>query len=70
MELVMVSLFNPCYAHIPFQILQTCMKNKPYDENITIEEIGDEGAADNPMNGCDDHYEFIYDKHAYGTLFY
>ena len=65
-----VGLINPLYAAIPpypFQVLQTCINNKPYDDNVTMLELGGGGAAINPLDGCEDQYDFMFNEHAYGT---
>ena len=63
-----VGLVFPSFASPPFQILQTCINDKPYNDKIIITRLPYLGAADRPLNDCEDQYNFSYNESNYGTL--
>ena len=65
---VMIWLINPSIAAPPFQILRTCINDKPYNDRVTVAKLPNEGAADRPLEGCEDQYEFTFNGHTYGSV--
>lgn len=52
----------------PFQILQTCMRGEPYNNDITINMIDGAGPADKSLDGCENQYDRIFQGLSFGTL--
>jgi hypothetical protein len=65
---ILLAFTNPTLASSPFQVLQTCMNGKPYNSKITMIEIEGEGQNENPLEGCEDQYDRIYQNKSFGTL--
>ncbi|MBJ16533.1 MAG: hypothetical protein CMF38_07915 [Legionellaceae bacterium] len=65
---ILIFLINSSIAAPLFQILQTCINNKPYNDMVTITKLPNEGAADQRLDGCEEQYEFIFNAHTYGTV--
>ncbi len=59
---------TPCSALPPFQVLRTCIDNKPYDNQSKITELDGDGYADKSMDGCEEQYDRKINDHIYGTL--
>ncbi len=65
---ILIGFINPILANPPYQILQTCMNDKPYNDQITIQELEGAGPADKSHDGCKNQYDRIFQERAFGTL--
>jgi hypothetical protein len=66
--IILIGFTNLSFSLPPFQVLQTCMKGKPYNDKSTIIMLDDAGAAEQPFEGCEDQYDFKFNGHTYGML--
>lgn len=65
---ILIGIINPTLATPPFQILRTCMDDKPYNDKITISMIEGAGPADKSLPGCKNQYDRIFQERSFGTL--
>lgn len=66
--LISIGFTGITMASPPFQVLQTCINMKPYNEKITINRLEGDGVADKSLPGCQEQYDRILNGHAFGTL--
>lgn len=64
---LLIGVVVPVLATPPFQILRTCMDNKPYNNKIKLTRLDGDGLADKPLEGCQEQYERSINGHMYGT---
>jgi hypothetical protein len=76
MQLRNIWMFSTCltfftsfvFAAPPFEILRSCIDNKPYNEKIEYTRLDGDGVAEKSMDGCEQQYDRLIDGHAFGTL--
>ena len=54
-------------ANIPLEVLQSCIKLKPYNNNIQLSELDNDGYDNKKFDNCEDLYDRIINDHIYGT---
>ena len=56
------------YAQPPFEVLRTCVDNKPYNSSINMVSLDDEGMAEENKPNCEDEFDLKYNNSKYGLV--
>ena len=65
---IVLGIATPCLAIPPFQVLRTCIDNKPFENRGKITRINGEGYADKSLEGCEEQHDRRINGNVYGTL--
>ncbi len=65
---ILMGVINLAVAKPPFQVLQSCINTKAYNDQVTIDELGTAGPVNKSLAGCENQYDRIFQGSSFGTL--
>ena len=66
--LVSLLLLPSSFAQPPFEVLRSCVDEKPYNNKVTIHIKDDGSYADNHEKNCEERFEVSFDNKMYGFV--
>lgn len=66
--LVALLLLPSCFAQPPFEVLRSCIDEKSYNNQVTINIKDDGSYADNHEDNCEERFEVSFDNTMYGFV--